>query len=763
MQTKDLFQRAEKLIINDRKLVATLASYVAIFLIFMNLTFLRSPILGVMASLTFFLINGIFLGQAFFQKEKTLLRLMLGSLLLIAFLGLVSWAIMIIYNLDDIRSAMALFTVATISSVINKFETDRPVRTPKQESSTNKSNNLRLHVSKALYLLLIALSFILLLLARSDEIYTVWQYMHPMFIPLYFATTFLLLNIIFSSEKTKYKLLFVIIHSILSHSFFVIIFPAGDISGQQLVLGRTRLVFDNVIMDGWPPWHVTNVLERIFHAFRGINFQTAFSVIFARMFSVDVYWTHMLLIPILYGTFVPTSALMTTKALGANEKISVLSALLLSLFPATVVWGNFSVPNSLGYIFFAAAVPFYLKYLSSDETKNAFLMIIFSITSFVGHALTGIVAFSLVLLALAFKRYEDEKHSTPRTAKAHLVIALVFCTSLIPLALVYLKFFYPIYTYFSLTKIYELTASEFILLLLFGQTIKFQLTTALIYVAAPLAGLLSIVYVLYSIRKQRSNKTYRTGVAFLFLGILMFLAQHRILNLFMTNVPFPGGRLWMFRDFMALPFVAIFVHATVGFLQRKTPNALNHIRLLLMNYSIRIDAKRLKAYTFAAALLIVYLSAFVLISGWITISLHRAYPHYGPLQTTTYELEAARYIDQATEERYIVICDQWFIFAAEMLVGVYNPNAYYFTASDPQGVSLFLEMKREPSEATMIKAMQHNNASVAYFVIEKPRLGTEEYNRIKSQALQNSLQTYPGGIFYHQGEEKLYIFYHKKS
>jgi len=242
----------------------------------------------------------------------------------------------------------------------------------------------------------------------------------------------------------------------------------------------------------------------------------------------------------------------------------------------------------------------------------------------------------------------------------------------------------------------------------------------------------------------------------------MFLAQHRILNLFMANVPFPGGRLWMFRDFMALPFVAIFVHAVLSFLQIKIPNALNHIRSSLMNYTPRIDTRRLKTYTFAAAMIVVYLSGFVLISGWITISIYRAYPHYAPLQTTPYELEAARHIDQTTEERYIVISDQWFIFAAEMLVGICNPNAYYFTANNPQGVSLFIEMKNEPSEVTMIKAMEHNNASVAYFVIEKPRLGTEGYNRIKSQALQNGLQTYPGGIFYHQGEEKLHIFYHKK-
>jgi len=46
---------------------------------------------------------------------------------------------------------------------------------------------------------------------------------------------------------------------------------------------------------------------------------------------------------------------------------------------------------------------------------------------------------------------------------------------------------------------------------------------------------------------------------------------------------------------------------------------------------------------------------------------------------------------------------------------------------------------------------------------EYDRLGAEEYNRIIQQAQQNKLQTYPEGIFYYEGEEKLRIFYYKKS
>ena len=125
MGNQTVFHRMEELITTDKNLLATLVSYVSVFLIFINLTFFRSPILGIPSTLTYFLINLVFVEQAFFQKEKPFLRLMLGTLLLIAFLGLVSWAIMIIYNLDAIRSTIALFIVATVSSIMHKFEIKR--------------------------------------------------------------------------------------------------------------------------------------------------------------------------------------------------------------------------------------------------------------------------------------------------------------------------------------------------------------------------------------------------------------------------------------------------------------------------------------------------------------------------------------------------------------------------------------------------------------------------------------------------------------
>jgi len=122
VKVMDLFQldKLEKLMVHDHKLLFTLASYVLILAIYINLNAFQFSVLGIVGSLLYFLINGIFLGHAFFEKEDAFFRLMLGLLLLIMLLGFVGWLAVIIYNLDVIRFTFVLFVVATICSLTNR-------------------------------------------------------------------------------------------------------------------------------------------------------------------------------------------------------------------------------------------------------------------------------------------------------------------------------------------------------------------------------------------------------------------------------------------------------------------------------------------------------------------------------------------------------------------------------------------------------------------------------------------------------------------
>jgi len=121
IEHKIQFQNIEKAILRDKNLLCTVFSYATVFLIFINISVVHSPVIGIAVSPVFFLINAIFLGNAFFEEKNLCLRFMLGSLLLIVFLGLVSWGALIIYNLDAVRSAIVLCIVTTLSSFMSKM------------------------------------------------------------------------------------------------------------------------------------------------------------------------------------------------------------------------------------------------------------------------------------------------------------------------------------------------------------------------------------------------------------------------------------------------------------------------------------------------------------------------------------------------------------------------------------------------------------------------------------------------------------------
>ena len=631
----------------------------------------------------------------------------------------------------------------------------------------------RLFALRLLYLSMFVLSLYFLFVSRSGEVYTVWDVMHPAFIPMFFVTTFLLLTIFFSSERIEYKLFFTILHSILSHSFFVIIFPAGNVGIQQSYLGTTRLVFDNIIHHGLG-WTLENIPLKIYVLFRGGNLQAAFSVILARMFGVDVYWSHLLLVPLLWGIFVPVATFMMTKTLGKSDNTSILSSLLVSLFPANIIWGAESISNGLSYLFFFFFLYFLLKYIKSNRARDLFLVATFFFITFLSHYLAGTVAVSLLLLAIGVKTYQEGKTRSPISARSALLLAFTFCASILPFALAYRRLFYPwANTYFSLQNLYERPFTHVLPSLLLGSYFDLisreAYITTLIFGLAPLLGFFGMAYIIRTSVKKSSKRTINPLILFLFLGLLMIIIDDRIVKYFMINVPFfEIERLWLFRDFILVPFLAIFIGGAIQEI-RNIPNMLSEdIPIFLRKISKHRSSKkssfltlipRHRAVRLASTLM--YVALLAIVSGWVTASVYYAYPHFAPLQTTSYELEAARYIEATTNEAYIVVCDSWMMYAGGMIVGINNPQAYYFCSGEPHGVALFIEMKNDPTNETMKEAVKTNNATTAYFIIEKPRLGTEEYNHIIQKAQQNNVQTYKA--FHYEGEEKLRIFYHVKQ
>jgi len=616
-----------------------------------------------------------------------------------------------------------------------------------------------LRISEILYLSLIVLSFYLLIASRTGEAHTVWQVLHPAFIPTLFVITFLLLTILLTSEKTTHKLLFIIVHSILIHSLFSIIFPAGDLSGQQGGLGLTRRVFDNTVFHGLSGWPTSTIQVFVIEMFKGINLQAALTTIFARMLSIDIVYVHLFYIPVLWGVFVPIASFLTTKALGGSENASVLSSLLVSAFPYAIYFGAISVPNSLGFIVFFYSLYFMLKYLSSNDSKTTYQMVAFSLFSFLSHYLTGIVSFSLLLLAVTFKSYEREKRPFPRTTKISLIISFIVCLSLLPMSFIYLRFFSAsTNTVFTLDKFYELPIEEILGQFFLGELLYgFDLRTIILVIIGPVLAFLYMMYLLYKSKNNHGGVLANILFLFMTMAFLIMLIDYGILKVFMEGLPLNAERLWVFRDLIAAPFVALSIYAVISslktHLKATSPPTASIFSLKQLSKG---NSLRILSFLFALNILIP-----AVIGGWVTFSLTAAYPQIAPLQTTWYELEAVKFIEESTTEKYVVIGDIWTTYAGEVIVGIKNPRAYYFGEFNKIGYNLFVSMKRDPSPRWMLQAMDYTDTTVAYFIVTEPRLGTEEFNNVVSYALQNKQLTVisvPG-----VPPEKIYIFSYRKG
>jgi hypothetical protein len=114
------FRIVEKSVVRDKNFLYTIVSYSVTLAIFLNLNSFQSPLVGLMASAVYSVINAVFLGNACLAKENGFFRLMFGVLLLIMFLSFVGWLIMIIYNLDVTRFTLVLLITTTLSSSLNR-------------------------------------------------------------------------------------------------------------------------------------------------------------------------------------------------------------------------------------------------------------------------------------------------------------------------------------------------------------------------------------------------------------------------------------------------------------------------------------------------------------------------------------------------------------------------------------------------------------------------------------------------------------------
>ena len=700
-------------VVKHKDIVYLALSFLAILIIMVNALTFSSPFIGAIASITYILVNGNFIGDGLFKEAR--LKLPLGILFLFILFGLFGWLFMVFYELS-MMSVVAVLCIATSFSFFTyKFEVIKRkiLRRSKKHQKINVQSNMvsssdgvrqakksirskiRLLAFVIVFSSLVILCASLLLASRTKAgPWHVWTVVNPWVWPVYLVTIFFLTAILMSGERSELKISFTVVFSVLTCLVYVMVFDAGMGWDTWVHMAYARTVYENFSPT---PFSIhfprASIGLNLYYSTRAV-IEYSLPVVFARMFSVDVFWTHLIFGPLLWGLFLPVICYSVAKILGAGERAAVLSTFLVLSSHMLIAWGGYSVPQSLGYIFCFLTLYLLLRYLSGN---SIFPALITTFASFLSHYITGALSLSFLLFAFVYKR----RHITKYRTIAHITLVLAFLTSVSVLPFLYYaqQLVYPINVGFTLSKLGELPHYDAILSLIFTRYQEYTLSN---FVAlggiTDLLGFLGLL--MYSVikPKKKSQHIYH----FLLLAFLMLAVDLRIVTWFMTGVP---TRIWPLASLIAVPAASIVIVDSISSViaARKTQESNPNRR--------KADSKFFNFDMRKAEVMVIVVFC---ISGMVAAPVYHRYD-LKVEGVTAYDMEVARYIYETTELPYVVICDTPALFAGQAVVGMRNPRAYYRGVYDRP--NYFAEMVSNPSPEIMKAAAGLNDASFQYFVV----------------------------------------------
>jgi hypothetical protein len=702
-----------------------------------NALTLRSPFIGVMVAVAYLALGGYSVRNVF-RKGQGSASWALGILLLLILVGTMSWAFTVSYKLESLEVFLVLVVASFLVWIIGRFT--RGSEAVPQASGTSVAGPLRM--LEMMYGASIFFLFLLLLQSRTLVPMTVWNTLNPLVVPVFFLSLVLLIVILNSGEKWQISLALVIAQSIVAHVFFVFVFDAGYGVDQWAALGWTRRLFDSSYYPEGVLFNLNLDLPGrsfVYQFFKsiGVAFQPTLSTVLARLFSVDVYWVHMVLVPLLWGIFAPVIAYHLTETITEKKSLALVASVLTLAAPSLILWGSVSVPNSLGFLMFFFDFLLLADYLSSDRSI-LWTFVIVSATV-LAHMLPGIIAFAFMIIAFVFKNSFRFKWRRVRMLLLISVVAAGF--AFLPIALMMGGISYPalVGAQFTFDRLKGLSPFNAAMLLLVGGYGDLTLKESAIRGLLPLLGLLGLVYINLSASFVRNKMLAR----FSFLVFALVMVDSRIVEAFLVNVPFSASRVWVLGDLLSIPFAAIFMARFADHLLRNvmagtSQSVISGYRRVLGNLSV--------------TLLVLGLSALITMSLTLGYTVTNSPSSAQNAYLTASELDAARFINSIAEERYVVVSYTFFKLAGYAVVGTSNPGAYYSMLYDYGWMDQLFNEVNHGSALGMYDATLVNNASLAFYVTSRARFPNDVDQVI--QALQERPDFRLEAVF----QDDVYVF-----
>ncbi len=676
----------------------------------LNATYVKSPLFGLPVSLLIFYISSRAIADLFFPREEMFVREILGFAVFISIASLIGTTLILTTMYKEmfpLLGIIALELILCLVSAIKKHSKNSSNPNQPKQFEIKDIGNLKPIILLVLYIVSLVLSFYMLLISRTGEgEISVWLNIPSGFLVIFFVSSLILVSLLlFTNLNSGLKLGLLSLHSLLSHSLFLIVWYPGRYGDPWSYLAEMRYI------DKTGTIYAYEHLLKNFYVSDLVKYQAQYSLVllFKRMFSLDIYWVHVVLIPFMWSLLTPVLLYRTANLLTHKKSptFPLLTAMAASLFSPLVYWGAVAHANSLGFIFLLFSVVSLLGWFDSGSPSFWLISLVASLATLVAHPQPGIFALVFLFAATILK------------TNLHMILKAVSYASLF--------FVYPILLYSH--------KATFIILKLANLE---NLLSFLSQLSTPIFVLVVIGF-LFSFRNKHINQR---NIAFLFLFYVTVVASYYFNAYGMANLAFRPERVIVIADILSVPFVALGLLTTASILNRA------------FSFRKRNPLKKKKSFLLGILMICLFVSL------QAALSVYSAYPRseISSVQPSWYEMEAIYYINSTTQ-RYVVLSEPGFTSLAIGLLGsdyAYRGGYGFFGVPEwwSWTVELWLSMVRSPSIEVMAEGLRRSGAEIVYFVVSVRSHGFEGFDF--EDIIDQTSQILPVDQIF--GNGKLYVF-----
>jgi len=663
---------------------------VSMVMMLLNSINIRSPEVGIFASMIFLYICSVACGEIFFPNEKVFLRRALGVAAFILIITLLGAFLILVVRFTETLSLVCLLIAGSAICLLSVLRKGEDNQDPLNQVVGSVKGSKKSYLLLFPFLLLVAISFYALLLGRTGEgSISVWLAIPNYFLPTFFITSLsLVILLLFTRIHAGVKLALVSTYSFLSHSLFLLVWYPGRYGDSWSYLGNARFIDNTGVFYAYEWLYSQLSIADI------IKYQSQYGLVvfFRRMFTLDIYWVHTFFIPVLWSLFVPIFFYEIAELLAVkkNPKFSIFCALGASLFSGLVYWGAISAAYSLGLFLLLFSILLLLYWVNTRSRRVLLLSIFASVASLFAHPQTGVFALGFVVLGVVIQSRLPEI----------LKLAFFVSTSAIYPGVSYLQG--AVFSQEGLLNLENL--------------LSFQLDMTTLLIVFGFVGLL------FSIR----GRLLRTKSAFmLFVFYVTLVVNYYVSMYVMQNAPVPQ-RILTITDLLLVPFVVLGLFVTLNFLKI----GLSRVKMPALKNVARSRSIALFSICLLSAIL-------------VTSALYQAYPRneITEVQPAAYEIDAIYYVDSISEGRYAVLGDTNLAGLAGAFLGI---DYSYGNAKGVFGVPewnfwtmrLYQKMINSPSLSVLEDAMIHGNVGISYFVVSVREPHYEDIVKRTSEVLE---------------------------